>query len=70
MKKRDWPVAPLILGFILGPMLEQNLRSSLQTSGGSLDIFITRPISAIFITVAVALVILSRRMWTTISNKE
>jgi len=69
MKKRNWPVAPLILGFILGPMLEQNFRSSLQTSGGSLSIFITRPIAAAFIAVAIALIIMSRKMWSAVSRK-
>ena len=38
--------APLILGFILGPMLEENLRRSLLMSRGSWSIFMDRPISA------------------------
>ena len=36
MKKRHWPSTPMILGLILGPMLEQSLRQSLELSGGSL----------------------------------
>jgi len=38
--------APLMLGFILGPMLEENFRRALLLSRGSFSIFVTRPISA------------------------
>ncbi len=38
--------APLILGFILGPMLEENFRRALLLSRGSFSAFVTRPISA------------------------
>jgi TctA family transporter len=38
--------APLLLGFVLGPMLEQNLRHALQLSGGDWSTFVTRPLSA------------------------
>jgi TctA family transporter len=38
--------APFILGFLLGPMLEENFRRSMLLSRGSLDIFVTKPISA------------------------
>jgi putative tricarboxylic transport membrane protein len=38
--------APLMLGFILGPMLEENFRRALLLSRGSFTIFVTRPISA------------------------
>jgi TctA family transporter len=38
--------APLIIGFILGPMLEENFRRAMLLSRGSFDIFVTRPISA------------------------
>jgi TctA family transporter len=37
--------APLMLGFILGPMLEENFRRALLLSRGSFGIFVTRPIS-------------------------
>jgi TctA family transporter len=40
------PLAPLILGFILGPMVEENLRKGLIASDGSLAPFFTRPICA------------------------
>ena len=42
----DLDAAPLMLGFILGPMLEENFRRALLISRGGFDIFVTRPISA------------------------
>jgi putative tricarboxylic transport membrane protein len=45
------PVAPFILGFILGPMAETNLRRGLQLSKGSYLPFFTKPIAAFFIAV-------------------
>jgi TctA family transporter len=56
MKRYDFSGAPLILAFILGPMLERSLRQSLILSHGSPTIFFLRPISLIFICFAIALV--------------
>lgn len=47
------PSTPLIIGFILGSMFEENLRQALQASHGSWSIFVTRPISCVFLIVAV-----------------
>ncbi|HWK66319.1 MAG TPA: tripartite tricarboxylate transporter permease [Rhizobiaceae bacterium] len=49
--------APLILGFILGPMMEENLRRALNVSGGDYSIFIDRPISASLLGAAVVLLV-------------
>jgi TctA family transporter len=43
--------APLMLGFILGPMLEENFRRSLLLSRGSFTIFVTRPISGTLLAI-------------------
>jgi putative tricarboxylic transport membrane protein len=40
---------PMLLGFVLGPMMEENLRRALQVSRGDLSVFVTRPISLAFI---------------------
>jgi putative tricarboxylic transport membrane protein len=40
---------PMLLGFVLGPMMEENLRRALQVSNGDPTVFITRPISLAFI---------------------
>jgi putative tricarboxylic transport membrane protein len=47
MRKFGYEGAPLILAYVLGPMLEQNLRQSLLISGGSFWIFVSRPISGV-----------------------
>ena len=43
MRRYDFPVGPMILGVILGPLLERQFRTALQISQGDLTIFITRP---------------------------
>ncbi|MBM3528820.1 MAG: tripartite tricarboxylate transporter permease [Alphaproteobacteria bacterium] len=50
--------APLLLGLILGPMVEENLRRSLQLSRGDPMIFLTRPISLTFLIAGVFLILL------------
>jgi putative tricarboxylic transport membrane protein len=47
------PSTPLIIGFILGKMAEENLRRALQASNGDISVFFTRPISLAFLIVAV-----------------
>ncbi len=54
MRIHQWPIAPLILGFILGPMLEKSLRQSV--SMGGFVIFTHRPIAAFFIVATVIMV--------------
>jgi putative tricarboxylic transport membrane protein len=56
-KKFGYEAAPLILGFVLGPMFEVNLRRSLLISQGSFSIFFTRPIALMAIIVCVALLL-------------
>jgi putative tricarboxylic transport membrane protein len=57
MRKFGYEPAPLILAYVLGPLLEQNLKQSLLISGGSFMIFFTRPISASFLAVAFLLLL-------------
>jgi putative tricarboxylic transport membrane protein len=54
MRKFGYEPAPLVLAFVLGPMLENNLRKSLILSHGDFQIFVTRPISAVCLVLAVA----------------
>jgi putative tricarboxylic transport membrane protein len=53
MKKYEYDGAPLVLAFILGPMMETALRQSLIVSRGSFDIFISRPYSLFALVIAV-----------------
>jgi putative tricarboxylic transport membrane protein len=60
--------APLLLGFILGPMMEENLRRALLLSRGDWSTFMTRPLSAGLLIAAALLVVLV--MLPTISKKR
>lgn len=59
MRKFEYEPAPLVLAFVLSPIMEQALRQSLILSGGSFDIFINRPISLACLGVAILLLVLS-----------
>jgi len=55
--KLDCEPAPMVLGYILGPMMEENLRRAMMISFGDPMVLITRPISAAFLIAAVALLL-------------
>lgn len=57
MRKFRYEGAPLILAYVLGPLMEQALRQSLLLSNGSFNIFVTRPISAVTLAIALFLLI-------------
>ncbi len=57
MRKFEYEPAPLVLAFVLSPILEDSLRQSLIISGGSMSIFVTRPIAAGFLLLAALLLI-------------
>lgn len=61
MGKGKFPVSPILLALILGPMAEQNMRRSLLLSQDDITIFVTRPISAIFLILAVFMAVTSYR---------
>jgi putative tricarboxylic transport membrane protein len=58
MRKGGYPLAPLILGFILGPMLEQNFRRAVRVARGDLLVFLQEPIAAGLLLVAAASLLL------------
>jgi TctA family transporter len=53
----DFSVAPILLGFVLGPMVEENFRRALLLSRGDMMIFVQRPISAWFVAASTLLVL-------------
>ena len=55
--KLGFPLAPMLLGFVLGPMVEEHLRRAMLMSGGDPTVFIRRPISLAFIIATVAILI-------------
>ena len=60
-KKLKIPTTPLIIGFILGSMAEENLRRALQASAGNWSVFVTRPISLAFLLIAAFSVLMTFR---------
>jgi putative tricarboxylic transport membrane protein len=68
MRKFRYESAPLILAFIMGPILEQNLRQALLMSHGSFTIFVTRPISAV--TLAIAFLLLLSNVLPSMKKKR
>ena len=55
--KLDCEPAPLLLGFVLGPMMEDNLRRAMRLSRGDPAVFVTRPLSLALLLIALALLI-------------
>ncbi len=56
-RKFGYEPAPLVLAFVLGPMLENNLRKSLILSQGDFSVFVTRPISATCLVLALLILL-------------
>lgn len=56
-EKFGYSLAPLVLAFVLGPLMEISVRQSLIISQGSFEIFVTRPISAVLLGIAALLLV-------------
>ena len=54
----DFQLVPILLGIVLGPLAEDNFRRAIVLSDGSLSIFVTRPISLLFLVIAVGSIVL------------
>jgi putative tricarboxylic transport membrane protein len=62
LRRFDYPLAPLVLGIVLGDLLDKNLRRGLVLSDGSLLPFLTRPVSlALWLTIL--FIVLSNVPW-------
>jgi putative tricarboxylic transport membrane protein len=61
LRKLNFELAPIILGLVLAPMLELSFRQSLAMSAGNYAVFVTRPIAAVMLVIAVALLLLGLR---------
>src|ERR1700681_2099664 len=57
--KHDFEPAPLLLGMVLGPLMEENLRRALLISRGDATVFFTRPLSAVLMATAAFLLVLA-----------
>ena len=71
LRKYHWPLAPMVLSFILGPLLEKNLIQALSMSGGSPLIFVERGLTLGLLVAALVVVVVS--LWlmrTTVKRVE
>jgi putative tricarboxylic transport membrane protein len=57
LASNDFPLAPLVLGLVLGPMIENNMRRALTASNGDFMVFVEKPISLVFIITALLWII-------------
>ncbi|WP_022663898.1 tripartite tricarboxylate transporter permease [Desulfospira joergensenii] len=64
LRKNGFPVAPLLIAFILEPILESSFRQSLLISQGSVSIFFTHPISCVFLVISVI------GVWFTVRSRK
>jgi TctA family transporter len=55
--RHGFPSAPLLLGFVLGPMLEENFRRALLLANGDLLTFVQRPVSLLFLVITLVLLV-------------
>jgi putative tricarboxylic transport membrane protein len=60
MRRYDFPTAPVIVGMILGPLAEAQMRNALSIGEGKWGVFIERPMSAVLLAVIVAVLVLPR----------
>ena len=58
MRRYEFPIAPVILGVILGPMMELQFRRALTVSNGDMSVFYTRPLTVALLALAVVAIVL------------
>jgi putative tricarboxylic transport membrane protein len=69
MRRFDFPSAPVIIGMILGPLAEQELRRALTISQGDWTVFLTRPLSATLIAIAL-LALAGPQIWAAFQRRK
>ncbi|HET7527347.1 MAG TPA: tripartite tricarboxylate transporter permease, partial [Burkholderiaceae bacterium] len=62
MRRFDFPTAPVVVGMILGPLAEAQMRNALSIGEGHWSVFVQRPGSAALLVVIVAVLLLPRAM--------
>jgi putative tricarboxylic transport membrane protein len=60
MRRFDFPAAPVIVGMILGPLAEAQMRNALSIGEGHWTIFVERPVSALLLAIVVAVLVVPR----------
>jgi len=70
LKKLDFPLAPLALTLILGPIMENSLRQSMQMSQGSFSIFLHNPLAMVFLVLALLVLITTGFGWARDARRD
>ena len=60
MRRVDFPTAPVVVGMILGPLAEAQLRNAMSIGEGKWSVFVERPVSIFLIVVIVTVLLLPR----------
>ena len=68
LTKFGFPLPPIVMGLLLGPIAEESLRQSLVVSDGSWAIFVTKPISAVFLLVTALIMV--RKAYVLLFKKD
>ena len=69
MRQFDFPVAPVIIGMILGPMAEQQFRRALAITQGDATVFLTHPLSASLLALSIA-ALLGPMVWRALRSRR
>jgi putative tricarboxylic transport membrane protein len=69
MRRYDFPTAPVIIGMILGPLAEQNFRQAMTISQGDMSVFLTRPLSASLLLIAL-LALVGPKLWEMVRGRK
>ena len=67
LRRHKWPLTPILLGLVMGPIVEGRFRQALGTANGDFGVFIARPISATM--VAAIIILISLAVWTSLRTK-
>jgi putative tricarboxylic transport membrane protein len=70
MKQVDLPAAPIIMGIILGPLIETHFRRALIISNGNYATFFTHPVSAVFLCAAIVSILYPLIRWAVRRNRK
>jgi len=61
LRRANIPMVPMILGLVLGPIMERYFRQGIGAAGGDMTIFVTRPVSLVFLIVILVLLYMAGR---------
>ncbi len=61
LRRANIPMVPMILGLVLGPIMERYFRQGIGAAGGDLTVFVTRPVSLVFMMIIIILILMAAK---------